>query len=83
VRCDGPRARGAAVSHTHRSSLRTGVARALRYAPRSARADLGRVTARRVRRATQKALSRVAAGVDVEGVAWPTRREHGDPWSYS
>ena len=46
------------------------------------RAELGRVTARRVRRATQKALSRVAAGADVEGVAWPTRREHGDPWNH-
>ena len=54
------------MSHTHRSLLRSGVARTLRYAPRSARAELGRVTARRVRRATQKALSLVAAGVDVE-----------------
>lgn len=71
------------MSHTRRSPLRTGVARTLRYAPRSSRAELGRVTARRVRRATQKALSRVAAGVDVEGVAWPTRRGCADPWSYS
>lgn len=70
------------MSHALRSPLRTGVARALRYAPRSARAEFGRVTARRVRRATQKALSRVAAGMDVEGVAWPTRREHGDPWNH-
>lgn len=70
------------MSHTHRSPILTGVARTLRYAPRSARAELGRVTARRVRRATQKALSRVAAGMDVEGVAWPTRREHGDPWNH-
>lgn len=71
------------MSHTHRSPLLTGIARALRYAPRSARAELGRVTARRVRRATQKALSRVAAGVDVEGIAWPTRRGCADPWSWS
>ena len=71
------------MSHTHRSPLRTGIARALRYAPRSARAEFGRVTARRVRRATQKALSRVAAGVDVEGIAWPTRRGCADPWSWS
>ena len=71
------------MSHTHRSPLRTGVARALRYAHRSARAELGRVTARRVRRATQKALSRVAAGMDVEGVAWPIARESADPWSWS
>ena len=71
------------MSHTHRSPLRTGIARALRYAPRSARAELGRVTARRVRRATLRVLSRVAAGVDVEGVAWPTRRGCADPWSYS
>jgi len=70
------------MSHTRRSHLRTGVARALRYAPRSARAELGRVTARRVRRATQKALSRVAAGVDVEGVAWPIAREAADVWSF-
>ena len=47
------------MSHTHRSPLRTGIARALRYAPRSARAELGRVTARRVRRATLRVLSRV------------------------
>lgn len=71
------------MSHTHRSPLRTGIARALRYAPHSARAEFGRVTARRVRRATQKALSRVAAGVDVEGVAWPTRRGCADVWSWS
>ena len=71
------------MSRTHRSPILTGVARALRYAPRSARAELGRVTARRVRRATQKALSRVAAGVDVEGIAWPTRRGCADPWSWS
>ena len=70
------------MSHALRSPLRTGVARALRYAPRNARAEFGRVTARRVRRATQKALSLVAAGVDVDGVAWPTRREHGDPWNH-
>ena len=70
------------MSRTHRSPILTGVARTLRYAPRSSRAELGRVTARRVRRATQKALSRVAAGMDVEGVAWPTRREHGDPWNH-
>ena len=70
------------MSHTHRSPLRSGIARTLRYAPRSARAELGRVTARRVRRATQKALSRVAAGVDAEGVAWPTRRECADPWNH-
>jgi len=70
------------MSHTRRSHLRTGVARALRYAPRSARAELGRVTARRVRRATQKAISRVAAGVDVEGVAWPIARESADVWSF-
>ena len=50
------------MSHTHRSPLRTGIARALRYVLRSARAEFGRVTARRVRRATQKAFSRVAAG---------------------
>ena len=75
------------MSRTHRSPILTGVARTLRYAPRSARAELGRVTARRVRRvrrATQKALSRVAAGgVDVEGVAWPIARESADPWSWS
>ena len=70
------------MSRTHRSPILTGVARALRYAPRSARAELGRVTARRVRRATLRVLFRVAAGMDVEGVAWPTRREHGDPWNH-
>lgn len=70
------------MSHTHRSPILTGVARTLRYAPRSARAELGRVTARRVRRATLRVLSLVAAGVDVDGVAWPTRREHGDPWNH-
>ena len=71
------------MSNTHRSPLRTGIAHTLRYAPRSARAEFGRVTARRVRPATQKALSRVAAWVDVEGVAWPTRRGCADPWSWS
>ena len=70
------------MSRTHRSPILTGVARTLRYAPRSARAELGRVTARRVRRATLRVLSLVAAGVDVDGVAWPTRREHGDPWNH-
>jgi hypothetical protein len=71
------------MSHMYCSFLRTGIARTLRYASRSARAEFGRVTARRVRRATQKALSRVAAGVDVEGVAWPTRRDCADVWSWS
>ena len=70
------------MSHTHRSPLRSGIARTLRYAPRSARAELARVTARRVRRATRTALSRVAAGVDVEGVAWPIAREVCDAWSF-
>ena len=70
------------MNRTHRSPLRTGIARTLRYAPRSARAELGRVTARRVRRATLRVLPLVAAGVDVDGVAWPTRREHGDPWNH-
>ena len=70
------------MSHTHRSLIRSGIARTLRYAPRSARAELGRVTARRVRRATRTALCRVAAGVDVEGVAWPLAREVCDAWSF-
>jgi len=71
------------MSHTHRSPLRTGVARALRYAPRNARAELGRYTARRVRRATLRALHGVAAGrLDVEAVAWPQRRGLADPWGF-
>lgn len=80
-----PRARYSprAMSHTHRSTLLTGVARALRYAPRNARAELGRVTSRRVRRATLRALHGVAAGrLDVEAVAWPRGRDVADPWSF-
>lgn len=72
------------MSHTHRSPLRSGIARALRYAPRNARAELGRYTARRVRRATLRTLHGVAAGrLDVEAVTWPRGRDVADPWSMS
>jgi hypothetical protein len=71
------------MSHTHRSPLRSGIARTLRYAPRSARAELGRVTARRVRRAALRVLHGVAVGrLDVEAVAWPVAREVCDAWAF-
>jgi len=70
------------MSHTHRSPLLTGVARTLRYAPRNARAELGRVTTRRVRRATLRVLSRLRAGHDADGVVWPLARAVADVWTF-
>jgi len=71
------------MSRTTRSALRTGVARSLRYAPRNARADLGDYTARRVRRATLRVLSRVIAGrLDADAAMWPRARDVADPWAF-
>ena len=57
-----------AVAHfaEHLGAAGYGIARTLRYAPRSARAELGRYTARRVRRATRGRLTRrVRCGIVV------------------